>query len=177
MTPEGLLPIVAAHEHELIALRRLLHAQPEASGQEHLTTEVIRERLAVEGLQPVLLQRGTGLVCDIPLDPARDPALGSRRTVVLRADIDALSMDDGVTAPYRSQHPGLAHACGHDVHATALLGAGLALLEQSRTERRAGLVRLVFEPAEEQVPGGAVDVIAEGWLRDVESVFGLHCDP
>lgn len=177
MTPEGLLPIVAAHEHELIALRRLLHAQPEASGREHLTTEVIRERLAVEGLQPVLLQRGTGLVCDISLDPERNPALGSVRTVVLRADIDALSMDDGVTAPYRSQHPGLAHACGHDVHATALLGAGLALLEQSRTEPRAGVVRLVFEPAEEQVPGGAVDVIAEGWLRDVESVFGLHCDP
>jgi amidohydrolase len=71
--------------------------------------------------------------------------------------------------------PGLCHACGHDVHTTAVLGAGLALAPHA--DRLQGTVRLVFQPAEEQMPGGAVDVIAEGHLEGVSSAFSLHCDP
>ena len=169
--------IVAAHEHELVALRRHLHAQPELSGAEHQTTELLMERLSVEGLQPRVLGTGTGVVCDLPLDPSVEPDPARTPVVALRADIDGLAMDDLTGALYRSRVPGVAHACGHDVHTAAVLGAALALLEQRRREPRDGIVRLVFEPAEETVPGGAVDVIAEGWLDHVRAIFGVHCDP
>jgi amidohydrolase len=169
--------IVAAHEHELVALRRLLHAQPEPSGAEHVTTEVIVERLSVEGLRPTVFAMGTGVLCDISLDPDREPDPTSMPTVALRADIDGLAMDELTGAPYRSRTPGMAHACGHDVHTAAVLGAGLALLESRRAHPRDAVVRLIFEPAEEAVPGGAVGVIEEGGLAHVRSIFGVHCDP
>jgi amidohydrolase len=169
--------IVTSHEHELVALRRLLHAQPEASGLEHATTEVIVERLSVEGLRPTVFAMGTGVLCDISLDPDREPDPSSMPTVALRADIDGLAMEDLTGAPYRSRTPGLAHACGHDVHTAAVLGAGLALLESRRAHPRNAVVRLIFEPAEEAVPGGAVGVIDEGGLAHVRSIFGVHCDP
>jgi amidohydrolase len=162
---------VKAHEHELIALRRHLHTQPEPSGEEFLTTELIRDRLLVEGLAPVVLRSGTGVVCDIPMGLEGGPI------VALRADIDGLAMDDLTDTPYRSQRPGFAHACGHDVHITSVLGAALALLDARENQPRAGTVRLIFEPAEEVVPGGAVDIIDEGWLDAVWSIYGVHCDP
>ncbi len=175
MTPLG--SIVSTHEHELVALRRLLHTQPEASGHEHLTTEIVVERLRVEGLDPHVLAIGTGLVCDISLDPAIAPDPRTMPAVAIRADIDGLAMDDLSAAAYRSRVPGLAHACGHDVHTASVLGAGLALLDMRRTSPQRAMVRLIFEPAEEAVPGGAVDVVTEGWLRDIRAIFGVHCDP
>ena len=185
MPSTDLPSLVAAHEHELVALRRVLHSQPELSGAEHVTTEMLVERLIVEGLEPRVLSGGTGLVCDIPLDPGANAesrtTAGSAATampvVAIRADIDALAMDDETTTPYRSQHPGVAHACGHDVHTAAALGAVLALLDVRRHSPRLGVVRVIFEPSEEALPGGAVDVIAEGWLDGVSSIFGVHCDP
>jgi amidohydrolase len=167
---------VRAHEHELVAMRRHLHTQPELSGAEHLTTEYIVDRLSVEGLSPVVLATGTGVVCDLPLDGVGGEPVDVP-TVMLRADIDGLAMDDLTGTTYRSRFPGVAHACGHDVHTAAVMGAALALLEIRRSYPRRGVVRLVFEPAEETVPGGAVDVIAEGWLDHVRSAFGVHCDP
>ena len=169
--------IVESHEHELVALRRLLHAQPEPSGGEYVTTEVIVERLSVEGLRPTVFAMGTGVACDISLDPERQPDPASMPTVALRADIDGLAMDDHTSAPYRSRTPGMAHACGHDVHTAVVLGAGLALLETRRAHPRNAVVRLIFEPAEEAVPGGAVGVIDEGGLDHVRAIFGVHCDP
>lgn len=169
--------IVTSHEHELVALRRLLHAQPEPSGAEHVTTEVIVERLSVEGLRPTVFAMGTGVLCDISLDPDREPDPSSMPTVALRADIDGLAMDDLTGAPYRSRTPGMAHACGHDVHTAVVLGAGLALLESRRAHPRDAVVRLIFEPAEETVPGGAVGIIDEGGLDHVRAIFGVHCDP
>jgi amidohydrolase len=169
--------IVTTHEHELVALRRLLHTQPEPSGGEYLTTEILVERLRVEGLLPQVLATGTGLVCDISLDPDIAPDPTTMPAVALRADIDGLAMDDLSAAAYRSRAPGLAHACGHDVHTAAVLGAGLALLDMRRTAPQHAMVRLIFEPAEEAVPGGAVDVVAEGWLESIGAIFGVHCDP
>lgn len=169
--------IVDAHEHELIAFRRHLHAEPEVSGAEHLTTELLVERLTVEGLAPVVLASGTGVVCDLPLDPAATLDPSSTPVVALRADIDALAMTELTTVPYRSRFAGVAHACGHDVHTAALMGAALALLDVRRSAPRSAIVRLIFEPAEEAVPGGAVDVVAEGWLDGVRAIFGVHCDP
>lgn len=155
-----------AHRGELVALRRHLHAHPEPSGEEFATTELIVERLTAAGLEPRVLPSGTGLVCDV--------GRGSDApTVALRADIDALAMDDEKDVPYRSRRPGVSHACGHDVHTAVVLGAGL-LLDRRLADQR---VRLVFEPSEESVPGGAVEVLASGALDGVERIFGLHCDP
>ena len=167
---DAIKALVAAREHELRALRRRLHAHPELSWQETATTEMLLERLRVAGLDPIVLNRGTGLVCDIG-----DTSTGG--VIALRADIDALAMADMTESEYRSRVPGVAHACGHDVHTAVVLGAGLvlqALIE--RGEAPAG-VRLIFEPAEESMPGGALDVIEEGWLDDVSMIFGVHCDP
>ncbi|MEX2289365.1 MAG: amidohydrolase [Mycobacteriales bacterium] len=158
---------LVAYAGELVAVRRDLHAHPELSNAEHRTTALLVDRLRAVGLTPKVLGRGTGVVCDI--------GTGSGPVVVLRADIDALPLQDEKLVPYRSTVPGLCHACGHDVHTAALLGAGLALA--SLSDALTGTVRLVFQPAEEQMPGGALDVLAEGWLDGVDSVFGLHCDP
>ena len=155
---------LAAHADELVAFRRHLHAHPELSHHEVLTTELIAERLRIAGLEPTVLSSGTGLVCDV------GEAHGPR--IVLRADIDALGMDDTTSAPYRSTVPGVAHGCGHDLHTTVVLGAGLALAQHG-----VGGVRLVFEPAEESVPGGAVTVIADGALDGAEVIYGFHADP
>jgi amidohydrolase len=93
----------------------------------------------------------------------------------LRADLDALPVDDRTGDPWSSTVAGVAHACGHDVHATALLGAGLALARLG--DRLPGRVRLLFQPAEEIMPGGALMSIAAGALDGVDRIFMLHCDP
>ncbi len=161
---------LAEHRAEFVSFRRHLHAFPELSREEHETTELLAERLRAAGLEPAILPTGTGLTCDI----AR-PIGGRLRTIALRADIDALAMDDTKTVTYRSRMPGRSHSCGHDVHATIVLGAGLAL---HRVADDLGVsVRLIFEPAEETVPGGSLDVIAAGGLDGVDSIIGFHCDP
>jgi len=162
--------LVAAREHELVAFRRRLHSHPELSYAEHATTEAIADRLQVAGLRPQLLGLGTGLVCDV-VGNAPGPI------IALRADIDALAMSDGTTTEYRSRVDGVAHACGHDAHTAVVLGAGLALRALTEVEAVPGTIRLIFEPGEESVPGGAVAIIDEGWLAGVSAVLALHCDP
>jgi amidohydrolase len=162
---------VALDEPLLVEMRRDLHAHPELSGRETGTTRWLVQHLRDLGLSPRKLDVGTGAVCDIRLGTGKGPV------VALRADIDALAMEDLKDVGYRSQTAGAAHACGHDVHTTAVLGAGRALVALGDSLGVDGVVRLVFEPSEESVPGGAVDVIAEGWFDDVSAVFGVHCDP
>jgi amidohydrolase len=158
---------LAGHEAELSVVRRTLHAHPELGRREYETTALVAGRLEQAGLSPKVLDAGTGLVCDV--GPGDGPV------VVLRADIDALPLADEKDVPYRSQVPGVCHACGHDVHTSALLGAGLALAQAA--DRLPGRVRLVFQPAEELMPGGALDVVAQGLVQDAVAIFGLHCDP
>ena len=162
--------LTTSREHELVAFRRRLHAHPELSYAEHATTQAIAERLQVAGLMPQVLEIGTGLVCDVPGN-APGPL------VVLRADIDALAMPDGTMTEYRSRREGVAHACGHDAHTAVVLGAGLVLRALTEIESVPGTVRLVFEPGEEATPGGAVEVVREGWITGAAYVLGLHCDP
>jgi amidohydrolase len=157
------------HESRLIGLRRHLHAHPELAYAERDTTKLICRQLEDAGLAPKVLPVGTGLVCDV--GPGEQPAVG------LRADLDALPLSDEKDVPYRSRVSGVSHACGHDVHTTCLLGAALALADLDREGRLPGRVRLVFQPAEESVPGGALDVIAAGGLEGVRAMFALHCDP
>ena len=157
---------LAAHADDLVAWRRHLHRHPELSRQEFATTQFIAERLAGAGLNPKVLPNGTGLTCDF------GPEDGPR--VALRADIDALPMAEQTGAPYASLVPGVTHACGHDAHTAILLGAALALA--SAPELPVG-VRLVFQAAEELMPGGAIDAISAGVLSGVSRIFALHCDP
>jgi amidohydrolase len=157
---------LATHNPELIHLRRHLHAHPELGKAERQTTALVARRLEAVGLRPRLLSTGTGLICDI--------GDGDGPTIALRADLDALPLQDEKDVPYRSTVPGVCHACGHDVHTTILLGAGLALAQHA--DRLPGRVRLVFQPAEECL-GGSIDVIADRVLEGVSAIYALHCDP
>jgi amidohydrolase len=157
---------LAAHHDDLAGWRRHIHAHPELGRQEFATTQFVASHLADAGLNPKVLPGGTGLTCDI------GPELGPR--VALRADMDALPMAERSGAPYASTVPNVAHACGHDGHTAVLLGAALALA--SVPELPVG-VRLIFQPAEELMPGGAIDAVAAGALAGVSRIFALHCDP
>jgi amidohydrolase len=164
---------LAEHEAELIEFRRDLHAHPELAFNEHRTTRRVALRLAAAGLRPVILPKGTGLLVDIGSEQV---PYTERPVVALRADMDALPMADVKDVPYRSTVPDACHACGHDVHTTVLLGAGLFLAEQAAAGLLPGRVRLVFQPAEEAA-GGALDVLAAGGIASVGRIFALHCDP
>ena len=157
---------LSANYDEMVSWRRHLHAHPELGRQEFATTEFVATRLADAGLNPKILPGGTGLTCDL------GPEDGPR--VALRADMDALPMAERTGASYASTVPNVAHACGHDAHTAVLLGTALALV--SAPELPVG-VRLVFQPAEELMPGGALDAVAAGVLADVSRIYALHCDP
>jgi amidohydrolase len=151
----------------LVDFRRDLHAHPELGRQESRTTERIDEVLRGAGLQPRRLPSGTGLLCDIGASP----------TVGLRADIDALPLTDAKQVSYRSTVAGVCHACGHDVHTTVVAGAGVFLAELAAAARLPRAVRLIFQPAEELMPGGALDVVEAGGLDGLERLYAVHCDP
>lgn len=156
---------------ELISFRRDLHRNPELGRQEFRTTAAVKARLEQAGLEPRTLPGGTGLICDIG---ATDP---DRPRLALRGDLDALPIPDTKQVEYRSTVPGRAHACGHDVHTTVTLGAGLLLAELERAGRLPRPVRLIFQPAEEVMPGGALDVIKADALDGVGRILAVHCDP
>ena len=157
---------------ELVLFRRDLHANPELSRAEFRTTAAIAARLERAGLAPRVRGVGTGLVCDIvPAGSEKLPFLA------FRADIDALAVEETNELEFRSRVPGVMHACGHDLHTTVVLGAGLTLAEMARAGRLARPVRLIFQPAEEVMPGGALDMVAEGALYGVSKILSVHCDP
>ena len=159
---------LAAHGADLVAWRRHLHTHPELARREVRTTAFVAQVLAGAGLAPVVLPHGTGLYCDV------GPADADGRRLALRADIDALPMQETNEVPYRSTVDGVAHSCGHDAHTAILLGTALALGSVPVLPQG---VRLIFQPAEEVMPGGALDVVAAGVVDDVSRIFALHCDP
>jgi amidohydrolase len=169
--------LIAGFESELTALRRDLHAHPELGHDEQRTTDVVARRLERAGLRPQRLPV-SGLWCDIGAELDGETRRATARpTVLLRADLDALPLDDPKRVGYRSQTPGVCHACGHDVHTAVLVGAALALGELAHRDGLPGRVRLVFQPAEELMPGGAHEVIDAGLLEQVDLALALHCDP
>lgn len=168
-TPVGPLldAVVDDHEEELLALRRDLHAHPELSWREVRTTAVVADRVRRAGWRVTELPR-TGLVADLG---------DSGPLIALRADLDALPVPDLNDDPWTSTVEGVSHACGHDVHTAALVGAALALGRVHEQGLLPCRVRLLFQPAEEVMPGGALSLIDDGALAGVDRVFGLHCDP
>lgn len=153
---------------DLIEVRRELHAYPELSWHEERTTDVVATWMDKSGISYERFE-GTGLMAEI--GPDGGPI------VALRADLDGLPVVDTSQDPWKSTVPGVSHSCGHDVHVAALLGAAVALSQADAEEKLPVRVRLIFQPAEEVMPGGAVKLLAGGALRGVSRIFALHCDP
>jgi len=151
---------------KLIAYRRELHQNPELSNQEFATTERITRWLTALGIRILPLPLKTGVVAEI--------GQGSGPVIALRADIDALPIDEISGVEFSSQNPGVMHACGHDFHTSVMLGAATLLKAQEAS--LPGVVRIFFQPAEETTDG-AQHLIEAGALDKVSAVFGLHNDP
>ena len=160
------------HIEQLVSIRRDLHAHPELSGDEHRTTRVVADLVGAAGYRCRPMSIGTGLFADsVPVDGLPAPT----SMIAIRSDLDALAMSDLKDVAYRSTVDGVSHACGHDVHTTVGLGAALFLADHPDLARHR--MRFIFQPAEERVPGGALDVLRDGGLDGATAVIGLHCEP
>ncbi len=171
-------PLVRSLESDLEAFRRDLHSHPELSYEEHRTTARILELLTEAGLEPVKLQ-DTGAYVDIGEGPL---VLG------LRADIDALPLPERTGLEYASRTEGVAHACGHDMHTAVMAGTAIAVHRLVTGQAGqissayddvplTGRVRVIFQPAEERLPGGSLSVIRQGVLEGLPRILAAHCEP
>jgi amidohydrolase len=151
-------------EPELIAIRRDIHQHPELAFQEFRTSQLVAQKLSQLQLEPRRGVGRTGVVADVV-------GAGSGPTVLLRADMDALPIEEEQPVEYRSTVFGVMHACGHDVHTAALLGAARVL--QARRQEFGGRVRLVFQPAEELLQGAAA-MLEDGMLEGVDMAIAGH---
>ena len=164
----NLIPeIVAAHD-DLTAVRRDLHRHPELAFEEHRTADVVAERLTACGIPITRGLGGTGVVGSLKCGRGN-------RAIGLRADMDALAMEERNEFEHASQHPGRMHGCGHDGHTAMLLGAARQLAEHGGFD---GTVHFIFQPAEEGA-GGAAEMIRDGLFErfPVESIWGMHNFP
>lgn len=155
---------VVAEAERLVALRHDLHRHPELSRRERRTTDRVAAALA--DLE-ASVRRGPddlGLIVDVGPPGPR---------IALRADLDALALDEASGVSFASRVPGVMHACGHDVHTACLVGAARALARAAPDRA----FRFLFQPAEEATPGGALDLIAAGAMEGVTAILALHCDP
>jgi amidohydrolase len=157
----------ATYKEEFIQIRRHIHANPELSYKEFNTSIFIQEKLTIWGI-PFQVMAGTGVVGLIKGNNADE------RIIALRADMDALPIEEENDVPYKSTNAGVMHACGHDVHTTCLLGAAKILSETKKDW--SGTVKLIFQPGEEKNPGGASIMIKEGVLQNPtpHKIFALH---
>lgn len=168
-----LSPEVERERERVIRTRREIHAHPELGFEEVRTSALVRERLDELGIPYRSGVAGTGVVGLLEGTAAAPEGSGRRPVLLLRADMDALPLQEANEDDFRSQVPGRMHACGHDGHTAILLSTAAVLLE--RRHRLAGTVKLVFQPAEED-PGGARPMIEAGVLQDprVDAAVGLH---
>ncbi len=161
-----------AHEFapDIVEIRRHLHANPELSFQEYQTAAFVTDKLKSFGLEPVTMAN-TGVTA---LIKGKNP---DKKVVALRGDIDALPITEQNEVPYKSKNEGVMHACGHDVHTSSLLGTA-RILSQLRDQFE-GSVKLIFQPGEELIPGGASLMIKEGVLQNPApaAIFGQHVFP
>lgn len=162
---------VDAYHEETVAIRRHLHAHPELSFQEKETARYISEQLTAFGVHHETNIADTGVVA---LIKGRSP---DKKVIALRGDIDALPITEANDVPYKSKNVGVMHACGHDVHTTSLLGVARVL--QELKDEFEGTVKLIFQPGEEKLPGGASLLIKAGALENPKpaGIFGQHVHP
>ncbi len=163
--------LAATLQNDLVSTRRHLHMHPELSFHEYETSAYVAARLTEMGIRFQEKVAGTGLVGIIE---GKNPG---KRAVALRADMDALPITEANDVPYKSRNEGVMHACGHDVHTTSLLGAAQILLQLK--DQFEGTVKLLFQPGEEKLPGGASMMIKEGVLENPKpaGVLGQHVMP
>lgn len=154
---EKIKSLAKQYAPEFVDIRHHLHAHPELSYQEFETARFVQQKLQEFGI-PFEIKATTGV---IGLIKGKNP---DKRTIALRADMDALPIQEENNIPYRSTHDGVMHACGHDVHTTCLLGAA-KILNRLKDEWE-GTVKLIFQPGEEKNPGGASLLIKEGVLEN-----------
>jgi len=164
----GVRPSIRLLQPQLVEWRRRIHQKPELGFQETLTAEFISQQLTARGIDHQTGIAKTGIVAII-----KGEKPGEERVLAIRADIDALPVQELNQVPYCSQHPGIMHACGHDGHTAIALGTASYL--QQHLGDFAGTVKIIFQPAEEG-PGGAKPMIAAGVLKnpDVNAIIGLH---
>lgn len=168
---EDIKQLALQYKNEIIEIRRHIHRFPELSYQEINTSKFICTKLEEYG---ILYKTGyckTGIIADIIGEKPES------RMVALRADIDALPIEEKNTFHFKSENIGVMHACGHDVHIASLLGTA-KILNQLKSNFN-GIVRLIFQPAEEKIPGGALQMITDGIFKDREPDFVIaqHVDP
>ncbi len=171
MIKEKIKKLAVQYQPEIVSCRRHLHRHPELSFQEYETQKFIEEKLRDFGIQDLKRMAETGVVAQIK---GKNPSL---KTIALRADMDALPIQETNRKEYISVVPGVMHACGHDVHTSSLLGVARILNELK--DEFEGTVRLIFQPGEEKLPGGASLMIQEGVLQDPVpvAVIGQHVMP
>lgn len=148
---------------DIVCYRRELHQIPELGFSLPKTQAYIMDRLKEFGLSPQAISK-TGVICDVS---GQEPG----KMVALRADMDGLPIQEDTGEPFSSNHGGMMHACGHDGHMAILLGVAQQLVKQPCFR---GTVRLIFQPSEEKLPGGAPVMIRDGVLEGVSEIFGLH---
>lgn len=168
---ERIQSLAKEQAEQIVRYRRHLHQNPELSFQEYDTATFVAETLRSFGLSPQERVADTGVVAIIE---GKNP---TSRVIALRADMDALPIQEANDVPYKSQNKGVMHACGHDVHTSSLLGTAY-ILHQLKEEFE-GTVKLVFQPGEERFPGGASLMIKEGVLENPapHSMLGQHVLP
>ncbi len=164
---EKIKALAKKYAPEFIGVRHHLHSHPELSFQEFETSEFVQGKLKEFGI-PFEIKATTGVV---GLIKAKNPG---KKVIALRADMDALPIQEENNIPYKSTHAGIMHACGHDVHTTCLLGAA-KILNELKNEWE-GTIKLIFQPGEEKNPGGASLMIANGVLNDPKpgGILALH---
>lgn len=170
MLKEKIRHLAKQYAPDFVAIRHHLHAHPELSYQEFETSKFVQQQLSRIGI-PFEVMAGTGVVGLLKGNNA------DSRVIALRADMDALPIEEENDIPYRSKNAGVMHACGHDVHTTVLLGAAKVLHELK--DEWDGTIKLIFQPGEEKNPGGASLMIKEGVLKNPapQAIFGLHVHP
>jgi amidohydrolase len=168
---EKIKALAAEFAPGIIHIRRHLHANPELSEKEFNTADFICKTLDSFGIPYVRNVGGNGIVAKIE---GQQPQVS---TLALRADMDALPINELNDCDYKSQHPGVMHACGHDVHMASLLGAA-KILNEVRNDFE-GTLRIIFQPSEEKFPGGALAMINDGVLKNPEParIYGQHVLP
>ena len=156
---------------ETVEIRREIHRHPEIGRKEFHTAELIREKLRACGVDEIETPCPTATVALI-----RGTA-GPGKCVALRSDIDALPVTEETGLPYASEIPGMMHACGHDMHTAMLLGAAKLLC--GMRDKFSGTVKLIFQPSEDTLPGGAKELVEKGVLTNpqVDAIFGMHMMP
>ncbi|RZS95473.1 M20 metallopeptidase family protein [Cecembia calidifontis] len=171
MVKDKIKALAKAYKSEFIANRRYLHAHPELSFQEFQTAAFVEEKLKSIGITQIEKKANTGWTA---LIEGKNPA---SKTIALRGDMDALPIIEQNDVPYKSTNPGVMHACGHDVHTASLLGAAKILHEIK--EDFEGTVKLIFQPGEELIPGGASLMIKDKALENPKpsGIIGQHVMP